>query len=66
MITLLTLFVPKCSVWKENFFQGTGVVHRITYSVSYFLLTYCFIHSFVLDIKGVLYPVKQLNYFLVK
>jgi len=39
-VTLCTLFVLTCSVWWENFFQEMDVVHRITYSFSYFLFTY--------------------------
>jgi hypothetical protein len=50
-ISLLTLFVPTCSIWQVNLFLETGVVHRITYSFSYiFLIVVLFIH-FILDIK---------------
>jgi hypothetical protein len=47
-------------------FRETGVVHRITYSFSYSPLTYIFVYLIIIDIKnGVLYPIKQLNHFLV-
>jgi hypothetical protein len=43
-----------------------GVVHRITYSFSYSLLTYIFVYLIIIDVKnGVLYPIAQLNHFLV-
>ena len=38
MITLITVFVPTYSVWYVILFRETGVVHRITHSLSYFFL----------------------------
>ena len=48
-------------------FRETGVVRRITYSFSYFIFT-CFIYSFYswYEMKGMLYPVKQLNHIFIK
>jgi len=45
-----------------------GVVHRIKYSFCYFFLHVALFTQFILDKikKGVLYPVKQLNHFLLK
>ena len=42
------------------------MVHRITFSFSYFLFTPVLFIHFILDtINGVLYPVKQPDHFLV-
>jgi hypothetical protein len=61
-ITHFNLVVPTCSVFWE-----TGVVHRITYSFSYFLLLIVLFIHFILDIKkGMLYQFKQLNHILLK
>ena len=38
MITLFTMFVLTCSVWYVILFRETGVVHRITPSLSYIFL----------------------------
>jgi len=37
-ITFITVFIPKYSVWYVILFRETGVVHRITHSLSYFFL----------------------------
>jgi len=46
-------------------FQEVGVVHRITFSFSYFIFAYVSFIHFILDIiNGALYPAKQLDHFL--
>jgi hypothetical protein len=45
-ITCFNFRVPTCSVWEENFFRETGVVHRITSGFSYFRFYVCLVYSF--------------------
>jgi hypothetical protein len=45
-ITRFNFHVPTCSVWEENLFRETGVVHRITSGFSYFRFYLCFVYSF--------------------
>jgi hypothetical protein len=67
-ITLFNLVAPTCPVWWVSLFQETGVVHRITYSFSYFFLFVVLFTHFIFDIqkKSCCYPVKQLNNILLK
>jgi len=65
-ITLRNFVVPTRSIWLVILFRETGVVHRIAYSFSYFLLV--LFSQFIVDKikKGVLYQVKQLTHILLK
>jgi len=63
-VTLFTLYVPTCSVWKVILFWQTVWFTKSHIVLVTFFFTYCFIYNFILGIKKVvLYPVKRLNLF---
>jgi len=61
----VTLLSWRTQPARRTSFRETGVVHRITFTFSYFLFTCVLFINFILDIiNGVLYLVKLLDHFL--
>jgi len=61
----VTLLSRRAQSDRRTSYSEKVMVHRITYSFSYFLFIYVLFIHFILDIiNGVLYPVKQLDDFL--